>query len=291
MNKKRDFQEKDTPSFYSGRKIRRVVEEEKYQEEIKHEEPVASSVPVGETNRVQEVCIETSQNRRIEQRRRKQQTANDPKAKLVRSLERNLTDSSQKHLIGVFGMNSDNTIADAMRELDSSVYELPRTRLFDDVFTLFANTMLVFVNTNSSIITGIDVMQKRFQVQRYWQAIKSCNSESYYDDGLTMLSMVSQRLERAEKCRELFSYITQYSRKNKFVWNIEVGIRELNYNLLENLSQIANENLVIIVSTLGPLEFEARNIGSQMGCDWRGSGIGHDILQKYIWFEDIIEAD
>lgn len=307
MNQRRDFQETDRPSFYSGRKIRRAVEQPQYQEESpvrdevshrheelsSHEEPSSSSVPVRETRRIQQVRQESPRH----MHQTNNQTANDPKAKLVRSLERNLTDSSQKHLIGVFGMNSDNTIANALRELNNSMYGnfyvLQSSRLIDDVFTMFASAMLNFLESNSNRIRGLDDRWAQNVVLRYLQEIHSSNYEPDYEDGLMRLSRLGQRLERGEKCRDLMSFIKQqmYPRYPKFVWNIEVDMGELNYNLLNNLSQIANENLIVIVNTLGPLEFEAGLIGSQMGYGGCPNQTGHQILHKYIWFEDLIQAD
>lgn len=287
MYQGRDFQETDRPSFYSGRRIRRAVEQPQYQEES----PVRDEV----SHRHEEMISHEEAPRHVYQTN--SQTANDPKAKLVRSLERNLTDSSQKHLIGVFGMNSDNTIANALRELNNSMYGnfyvLQSSRLIDDVFTMFASAMLSFLETNSRTIRGLDDRWAQNVVLRYLQEIHSSNYEPDYEDGLMRLSRLGQRLERGEKCRDLMSFIKQqmYPRYPKFVWNIEVDMGELNYNLLNNLSQIANENLIVIVNTLGPLEFEAGLIGSQMGYGGCHSQTGHQILHKYIWFEDLIQAD
>ena len=299
MNQRKDFQETDRPSFYSGRRIRRAVEQPQYQEESHveeshHEEPETSSVPEREARRIQQVSQETPRNMH---QTNNQKTANDSKAKLIRSLERNLTDSNQKHLIGVFGMNSDATIANAMRALNNSMYgdfyELQNSRLIEDVYTMFASAVLNFMGNNSHRIRGLEEQWARNQVLRYLQEIHSCNYEPDYEYGLTRLSRLGQRLERGEKCKELISFIKQqmYPRNTKFVWNIEVDMGELNYNLLNNLSQIANENLIIIVNTLGPLEFEAGLIGSQMGYGGCPNQTGHQILQKYIWFEDLIQAD
>lgn len=298
MYQGRDFQETERPSFYSGRRIRRAFQqpqdqEESRVEETQHEEPVSSNVPVREKRESQQVQQEPLHH----MHQTTNQTANDPKARLVRSLERNLRDSNQKHLIGVFGMNSDNTIAEALRELNNSMYGdfcvLQSSRLIDDVFTMFASSMLNFMEANSHRIRGLDNQWVRNQVCRYLNEIYSSNHEPDYEYGLTRLSRLGQRLERGDKCREMVAFIKQQmnSRNTKFVWNIEVDMGELNYNLLNNLSQIANENLIVIVNTLGPLEFEAGLIGSQMGYGGCHSQTGYQILHKYIWFEDIIQAD
>lgn len=307
MYQGKDFQENDRPSFYSGRRIRRAVVEEPqshqereipeethgHEEMQNHEEPRHHDIPA--RGQIYETREQPQPLRRAP--RANNQVTDDPKAKLVRSLERNLTDDTQMHLIGVFGMNSDITIANALRELNNSMYGdfhvLQSSRLIDDVYTMFASAVLNFMGNSSHRIRGLDEQWARNQVGRYLQEIHSSTYEPDYEYGLTRLARLGQKLERGETCRKLISFIKQqmYPRHPKFVWNIEVDMGELNYNLLNNLSQIANENLIVIVNTLGPLEFEAGLIGSQMGYGGCHSQTGHQILSKYIWFEDIIQAD
>jgi len=290
MNKRKNFQETDNPFFYSGRKIRIAVEEpqgkeERTAEEKYHGEHENSNKSVKETKIIQRVARNGHQTNN-------QQIENDPKAKLIRSLEKKLSDSCQNHLIGVFGINSDTIIANALRDLNLSrmymdFYELPRSNVIDDVYIMFATAMLKFIKDR-----GLEGRWEYHQAIASLHEIASANYDLEDEDEFERFPRLCQNIERPEKCKNLTSFIKQQMNSNnaKFVWNFEVGFGELNYNLLNNLSEIANENLIVIVNTFGSLDQEARIIGSKLRSNCPNQE-GYQILHKYFWIEDIINTD
>jgi hypothetical protein len=285
-------------SLYSGRKIRGLGEkgntlvEDTTKEEVgqntREEGPGIEEVPIP-VHRREET---TRQSYRQELESHTQSTTsvrgNTPMEQLRSCIER-----ASSGLIGVFGMNSDNVVNEALRQVQYNrfwdFYVIHPSRLIvDDVFTMFASSMLSFVEQASDYR---DDWQR--EAYRIINEIGAGESDfDFYDYGLTKLSRVSQRLERPQKCRELIDFIkNQRSMHNaKFIWNIEIDIGRLDYMILSKLSQIASQDLIIIVSTLGTLDFEVGNIGAMVG-HGNPNEAGYGVLHKYMGFQEIVRAD
>lgn len=285
-------------SLYSGRKIRGLGEkrntlvEDRTNEEVERNtrEEMRGIEEVPRPVHRREETTRQSHGQELE--RHTQRTisvrGNTPTEQLRSCIER-----ASSGLIGVFGMNSDNVVNEVLRQVQynrsGDFYVIHPSRLIvDDVFTMFASSMLSFLEQETGyrddwqraayrIINDIGVGESDFD---------------FYDYGLTRLSRVSQRLERPQKCRELIDFIKNQRRMHnaKFIWNIEIDIGRLDYMILSKLSQIASQDLIIIVNTLGTLDFEVGNIGAMVG-HGNPNETGYGVLHKYMGFQEIIRAD
>ena len=228
------------------------------------------------------------------------QTPEDSKTKIISRIEKHLSDVNQRHLICVFGMNSDSIIEEALRELKHEMYKdlfiLPRSRHLWDPCNTFAGTMINFLKSNSKKIEGLndwrnsnEALRYCFEINSYYVMLEKLRQRENIDEGYVCSVMSNSSVEREEKCKELISFLKQqaYPRDIKFVWNIEVPVGGFEYAMLKSLSQLANENLIIIINNLGSKEIEAGVIGNRVG----DSQTGHQVLQKFFWFEDIIQTD
>lgn len=291
------YEEASTKIPYTGRKIRiarqeNVQTEEKTARVIrrqpedvpKHQDPSHS-----ERSEPRRINHQNRENTRTPQNLIDENGRIVPKEKLIRSIERSLRNPTDCNLIGIFGMNSDNLLYEAFGELryNSNIILLDRTYLMEDAYTMFAAMMLKFAEENLSRNTNRWITN---QILRYIREIGPNREDNYYYDGLSALSALSQRLDRGKKCKELIQFMKRelnYSPATRFVWNIEIGIGHLTYDLLRQLSDIASEDLLIIVNSLGSATLETRMLANSVG----DPGSGYNLLQKFFSYDNLIYCD
>ena len=213
------------------------------------------------------------------------------KEELIRSLRRNVTCKNERHLIGVFGVYSDNLIKEALYEISHedigrNVTILPKSILIKSDIQKISHTHYKENYNPSSYAYGVDV---RREVTRYLNSILCVPSAGYGQSGLSDAVM---RLERHGKVKELMDYINliSYNRDNVFIWNLEVSYSDIHPNLLNNLSKMVCGNFIIIVNFLRPAELEALALGSSYPVS-NQRPFGEQLLQKYFGYEDLIKTD
>lgn len=299
MYQGRNFQEtggSPFPSGYSGRRIRRGGNQPTEQQEIQaatnNRPALEPTIPLHE-RRADNQQNSASSNVHDEFPGQTYstniQTTNDPTANLIRSIER----KGGKHLIGVFGLNSDVVIRNALSSMRrSEFFILQKSRLISNPFSMFASAILNFMDEDPYNTRLGDDRATSNQIYRILDGVDSCNNEYEYEASLVKLQRISQRLDRGKQCREVTRILKQnVSRRDvRFIWNIEVEPRELDYNLLNDLSKIACEDMIIILNVNVPLEFLTRNIGARFD-DGSSTPMGSQILSKFIDFGDIIRAN
>lgn len=278
-----NFQENDMTTSYSGRRIRRAVEEE--QESIKQEAKNEKQTNLREGTKVKEVP-KSEENRYSYL----PEIGTDRTKDRLRLMIVNKLANGGNNLIGVFGMNSDTILSEVLQEMRSSgnFIMLQKSWLsMDDVFKMFAGTMLKYILSEERVY--ISDMTKN-QLASYLEEI--CPEETYRElGGLYELEALSRKLDRDEKCKQLLRFIKeQLGRYDvKFVWNVETDICNLNYRLLKDLSQIACDDLIIVVNSLAPLRMEAQHIGAEFEYG-DSENMGHKIIQKFFCGETIYDA-
>ncbi len=267
-------------SGYNGRVIRRAHSDVEHKQDSEQPKNKIAKEALAEL----EECIASESNKLR------------GKEELIRSLRRNISSKHERHLIGVFGVNSDVLIKEALYEISHTdiarnITILPKSMLIEDEFCTFVGMMANFYKDNyssSRYVAGVDM---RREITRYLNAILCAPSAGYGQSGLSDAVL---KLERHDKVKEMMDYINlvSYNRDNMFIWNLEVSAADFHPNLLNNLSKMVSKNFIIIVNYLRNTEAEALFIGGNYPVDDRDKQrFGYLLLQKYFGYSDLINTD
>ena len=225
MNSRRNFLENNERSFYSGRKIR-GLRTNIQQEEVSNNAP--QSIRVEQP--MQQVQDTVRSHETVEFHFKNVATANvqvdESVTKLVRSLENKLSRQAQSNLIGVFGINSDNTIREALQVVQKSgrrdIVMLQQSRLIDNAFTMFAAAIFEFIKLNFRDRYSYSYSSAKINMMLDY-LYKIQNDEPLdYDSDIEQLNILGRKLDRGKNCNELIAFIKQQEgwHNTKFIWNI-----------------------------------------------------------------------
>ncbi len=223
----------------------------------------------------------------------------EPVNSLVSSLENKLTGNAQTHLIGVFGINSDNVIAEALniiRNNNHRIFLLRKSRVIDDVYNMFAVEMMNFTEmqfAKGGSYSTYNSWNEEAVICHIRRLLTEICARKPSNDPYDLYELVNLErwVSREKKCKELISFIRkELECDTKFIWNVELDFGEFNYNLVRNLAEIASEELIIIINSYGSLDIEARSMGRKLASDYPDQ-MGHQITNKYFSPTDIINTD
>lgn len=189
---------------------------------------------------------------------------------LVSNIERKLANSSASGMIGVFGVNSDIVVRDALNRVRVDYIEMMRITYdmdYNDIYLVIA----------AKIYNYLERLNRRYRVDSFRMgSIQHNLSEILIDpsrhsrDEFDYLYALAGSQEKASRVRELFSEIKRVyfgNTRQKFIISIEIGPGYFRNDILHKLNNICSSDVVIIVNTLRPQEMESQYLGGSFGSD------------------------
>lgn len=199
--------------------------------------------------------------------------------KILTIINRSIEKSSGS-FIGVFGLYADEEISKAIREINSIKL---KSSYSGNVYETFAASMLLLLKQLK--FEKLYEFELRREIFKRLELITMYSNYSInYNPNRSPLEhiyMLGNKTCIVKLCNELIELTQKIIKKEniKFIWQLKINSTEFNYDLLQNLSKIKNDDLIIILSCNDPLALTGDN------------AFANEILDKYFWKECIIRAD
>ncbi len=191
-------------------------------------------------------------------------------ASLVSNLERKLTESATSGMLGVFGINSDIVIKEALNRVRAnnyiSVWRINYETDFVDIYTVIG----------AKIYDYLEEIYGRYQVNldrtriRYNLSRICLNPNQYAAGDFDYLYALAENQKKGTIIRELLSEIKSAclrEDRKKFVISIEIGAGCFRNDVLYKLNSICSSDVVILVNSLRPMEWESAYLDGGFGSD------------------------
>ncbi len=286
-------------TYFSGRKIRKENDSNVETNELSAERN--SELTLNKQNELTKVVDRRKRSRiRAKILLRKKETTIEANSNLSQALKiseivtQNLLGESITPLIGVFGMNSDNVIREALNNLneeslrDSGVkfYALDiqtHSATANDIYVSFAACIKCFIE-REDVKDKIPIPQYRdilVSLNEVVHATVDCKDEDNH------FARMHANLNRATLCKDILNKLTSAlgSEACQFIINFEVPMFGLDSKVLAQAHSLASERLIIILNNLLSLDAEKVFLEEKYMIHE-----AYQLLNKYIYFENIIDV-
>lgn len=203
--------------------------------------------------------------------------------KILRSIEK-----SSGSFIGVFGLYADEEISKAIKKTNKCI--LNSSCSGNNVYETFAASMLLLLKQYK--------FEKPYEFELRTEIFRRLELITVYSNysinykpnrsPLGHISMLGNKTCIVKLCDELIELTQKIIKKEniKFIWRLKIDSTEFNYDFLQNLSKIKNDDLIIIISCNDPLDYVIKEIALT-----RGNAFANEVLDRYFWKDCIIRAD
>lgn len=208
---------------------------------------------------------------------------------------------NSSNMIGVFGMYSEELVASELRRIENAYFlGYVDTTASNDLYNNVAACILNYLNRSNITNTGrLDDYEARSLMMKLSEIYYDETEEDYFGyDSFERLRMISDKHDRNKKIinviRLLKDYMSNrnryynYDRNNrKFIMVIQIDDRSFSYDILRKLSSLKSQDLVIITTTILPIELAKVTLKNSVGNTTNGA----ELMERFFNIGNIIEAN
>lgn len=205
--------------------------------------------------------------------------------RLTSRIEANL-ESPNQEMIGVFGIESDTVVNEALKEVETPYKLLGRFSTDDnpDVYKLFASRVFNYAKNIGNL-----TQSEKNRILQLLTKFDTDTGENPYIGSLDSLMRLATKTFRNVYCKECLELLKEIeeNRNTKYILVVEVGLGGFNYDVLQKLININSSDLLIIIHSLRPLWYEDGILGKSVGIDSTSKGL----VSRYLAPANIIFCD
>ena len=158
-----------------------------------------------------------------------------------------------------------------------------------DVYTLFASRVM---NYAMQIYQrqGMTERQRNLLLRKLTSFTGEVNDDDPYLSQLDKLDRIATRSFRNNYCKECLKLLKEIEEieNTKYILSVEIGLGGFNYDVLQKLKNIDSPDLLIVINSIRPLDFERTILDGSAGLN---PSYSRDLVWRYFASTDTINCD
>lgn len=214
----------------------------------------------------------------------KRKTENTPQtvnSNLIKRVENIIMNRLDTGMIGVFGINSDVAIEQALssRRIQNKCIFLGKIDIFNpEIYDCIAATLWKYIENKRF---ELDTWQERSLYERLKLICSKQEDEFSYMTEIENLRRINRNLNRDKELVKLIEdikFMLDSSNEKRFVIVIQLQVQDFNYYRLNLINEILSPNILFIVNCLAPFEMVKMAVNASVG----NYEIDSSIIDKFI---------